>query len=195
MCHCLACQRRTGSAFATQARFPSDRVHVAGRHNDYVRVSDEGEERTFRFCPDCGATVFYTTGDAPDLIAVPVGAFADPSFPPPTVSVYESRRHPWVALPAGIEPDEAWESLRPLYEAGEYAEAADRARELIDAHPEYGELLYNVACCESRAGRTDDAIDHLRRAIDRQELLRSLAAGDSDFDPIREEPAFRELVG
>jgi hypothetical protein len=195
MCHCLACQRRTGSAFATQARFPSDRVHVAGRHNDYVRVSDEGEERTFRFCPDCGATVFYTTGDAPDLIAVPVGAFADPSFPPPTVSVYESRRHPWVALPAGIEPDEAWESLRPLYEAGEYAEAADRARELIDAHPEYGDLLYNVACCESRAGRTDDAIDHLRRAIDRQELLRSLAAGDSDFDPIREEPAFRELVG
>jgi hypothetical protein len=195
MCHCLACQRRTGSAFAIQARFPSDRVHVAGRHNDYVRVSDEGEERTFRFCPDCGATVFYTTGDAPDLIAVPVGAFADPSFPPPTVSVYESRRHPWVALPAGIEPDEAWESLRPLYEAGEYAEAADRARELIDAHPEYGDLLYNVACCESRAGRTDDAIDHLRRAIDRQELLRSLAAGDSDFDPIREEPAFRELVG
>jgi hypothetical protein len=195
MCHCLACQRRTGSAFAIQARFPSDRVHVAGRHSDYVRVSDEGEERTFRFCPDCGATVFYTTGDAPNLIAVPVGAFADPSFPPPTVSVYQSRRHPWVALPAGIEPDEAWESLRPLYEAGEYAEVADRARELIDAHPEYGDLLYNVACCESRAGRTDDAIDHLRRAIDRQELLRSLAAGDADFDPIREEPAFRELVG
>ena len=94
MCHCLACQRRTGSAFAMQARFTADRVQVAGRYSDYVRVSDEGDRRTFHFCPDCGATVFFTTEDAPDLIAVPVGVFADPSFPPPTVSVYESRRHP-----------------------------------------------------------------------------------------------------
>jgi hypothetical protein len=195
MCHCLACQRRTGSAFAIQARFPSDRVQVVGRSSDYARISDDGEERTFRICPDCGATLVYTTGDAPDLIAVPVGAFADPSFPPPTVAVYESRRHPWVALPDTIETDAAWELLRPLYEAGEYAEVADRARGLIEAHPEYGELLYNVACCESRAGRAADAIDHLRGAIERQELLRALAAEDSDFEPIRDEPAFKELVG
>jgi hypothetical protein len=196
MCHCLACQRRTGSAFAIQARFMSDRVHVVGRSSEYLRVSDEGdEERTFHFCPDCGATVFYTTSDAPDVIAVPVGVFADPTFPPPTVSVYGSRRHPWVALPAAIETDELWESLRPLYEAGEYAEAADRGRDLIAAHPEYAQLMYNVACCESLAGRTGDAIEHLRRAIDRTEQLRSLAAGDSDFDPIRDEPGFRELMG
>jgi hypothetical protein len=103
MCHCLACQRRTGSAFGIQARFPRDRVRVAGRHSAYVRVSDEGEERTFRFCPDCGATVFYTTGDAPDLVAVPIGGFADPSFPPPRISVYESRRHAWVSVPDGAE--------------------------------------------------------------------------------------------
>jgi hypothetical protein len=102
MCHCLACQRRTGSAFGFQARWTADRVRVVGRHSDYVRISDEGEERTFRFCPDCGATVFYTTADAPDVVAVPVGAFGDPSFPPPTVSVYESRRHPWVSLPDAI---------------------------------------------------------------------------------------------
>ena len=99
MCHCLACQRRTGSAFGIQARFPADRVHVAGRYTQYVRVSDEGEERTFRFCPDCGATVFWTLATVPDAIAVPIGAFADPTFPTPTVSVYGSRRHPWVSLP------------------------------------------------------------------------------------------------
>jgi hypothetical protein len=104
ICHCLACQRRTGSAFAVQARFPSDRVRVIGRFSEYVRLCDEdGEERTFRFCPDCGATVFYTTADSPDLIAVPVGAFADPSFPPATVSVYELRRHPWAGLPVSVE--------------------------------------------------------------------------------------------
>jgi hypothetical protein len=103
ICHCLACQRRTGSAFGIQARFPSDRVRVSGRRSDYVRVSDDGEERTFHFCPDCGATVFFTTADAPDVIAVPVGAFADPSFPAPSVSIYESRRHPWVGLPEARE--------------------------------------------------------------------------------------------
>lgn len=105
MCHCLACQRRTGSAFGFQARFPEERVRVAGRSSEYVRVADHGDERRFRFCPDCGATVFYTTEGADDVIAVPIGAFADPSFPQPTVSVWESRRHPWLGLPAEIDHD------------------------------------------------------------------------------------------
>jgi tetratricopeptide (TPR) repeat protein len=105
--------------------------------------------------------------------------------------------HPWVGSPDTIErhAPELWESVRPLYDAGEYAEAADRGRELIEAHPEDARLLYNVACCESLAGRTGDAIEHLRLAIDRAEQVRSLAADDSDFDPIRDEPAFEELIG
>jgi tetratricopeptide (TPR) repeat protein len=90
---------------------------------------------------------------------------------------------------------EFWAPLVPLYEAGEYAEAADRGRELIEAHPEFMALLYNVACCESLAGRTDDAIAHLRLAFERAGDLRSLAAKDSDLDALREEPAFKELVG
>jgi hypothetical protein len=90
---------------------------------------------------------------------------------------------------------EIWAPLGPLYAAGEYAEAADRGRTLIEAHPEYPTLLYNVACCESLAGRTTDAIQHLRLAIERVDGLRSLAAEDSDFDPARGDPAFRELVG
>src|ERR671938_1397461 len=88
-----------------------------------------------------------------------------------------------------------WEISGPvsrLYRAGEYAEAADRGRELVEAHPEYPGLLYNVACCESLAGRKDDAIEHLRLAIERSKRFRSLAARDSDFDPIREEPAFKD---
>jgi tetratricopeptide (TPR) repeat protein len=94
------------------------------------------------------------------------------------------------------EPDgsEIWMPLHHLYEAGKYAEAADRGRELIEAHPEYAGPLYNLACCESLAGRTAEAIEHLRLAIDRSERLRSLAAEDSDFDPIRDEPAFQELA-
>jgi len=90
---------------------------------------------------------------------------------------------------------EIWAPLAPLYEAGNYAEAADRGRELIKAHPEYPTLLYNVACCESLAGRTAAAIEHLRLAIERADRFRSLAAEDSDFDPTRDDPAFKELVG
>jgi hypothetical protein len=103
MCHCLACQRRTGSAFGFQARFPRDRVDIAGRASEYVRVSDEGEPRTYSFCPDCGSTVYYVLPSAPDLVAVPVGAFADPGFPEPRVSVWERHRHGWVTPPAGAE--------------------------------------------------------------------------------------------
>jgi len=196
VCHCLACQRRTGSAFGAQARFPAEGVRITGRHTEYVRRADDnGEERRFRFCPECGGTVYWTTDEASDLIAVPLGAFADPAFPPPRVSVYESRRHPWVELSGTIERDDIWEELRPLYEAGEYEQVADRGRELVDAHPAYAYLAYNVACCESLAGRTPDAIEHLRLAVERSEELRSLAGEDSDLDPIRGEPAFRELVG
>jgi len=89
---------------------------------------------------------------------------------------------------------ELWMPLHHLYESGKYAEAADRGRELIEAHPEYAGPLYNLACCESLAGRTDDAIKHLRLAIDRNEPFRSLAAEDSDFDPIRDEAAFQGLI-
>jgi len=90
---------------------------------------------------------------------------------------------------------ELWSPLSQLYRDGKYDEAADRGRELAEAHPEYPELFYNVACCESLAGRTDDAIGHLREAIAASDVCRTLAEKDSDFDPIRDEPAFKELVG
>ena len=85
--------------------------------------------------------------------------------------------------------------LHHLYQEGKYDEAADRGRELVEGHPEYAGPLYNLACCEALAGRKEDAIQHLRQAIERSEQFRPMAAEDSDFDPIREEPGFKELVG
>jgi hypothetical protein len=105
VCHCLACQRRTGSVFGAQARFDAEQVTVEGRQTDYLRISDDGEERTFHFCPDCGATVFYDAPFMLGMVAIPVGAFADPLFPPPVRSIYEERRHAWVSLPDEIERD------------------------------------------------------------------------------------------
>jgi hypothetical protein len=90
---------------------------------------------------------------------------------------------------------EIWAPLRPLYESGDYAAVVDRGREVIEAHPQYPDALYNLACCESLAGRSADAIEHLRQAVDRSERLRSLAREDSDLDPLRDEVGFNELIG
>ncbi|HAV35600.1 MAG TPA: aldehyde-activating protein [Massilia sp.] len=103
ICHCLACQRRTGSVFGQQARFPRENVTIAGQSTRYVRVGDEGTRATFHFCPHCGATVYYEAEGQEEWLAIPVGAFADPGFPAPTVSVYEERMHGWVVPPAGAE--------------------------------------------------------------------------------------------
>jgi hypothetical protein len=103
ICHCLACQRRTGSVFGEQARFPRENVSLAGQSSEYVRVGDEGSRVKFHFCPRCGSTVCYEPEGLEEFLAIPVGAFADPSFPPPSVSVYEERMHSWVVPPPDAE--------------------------------------------------------------------------------------------
>jgi hypothetical protein len=95
--------RMTFSVFAAQARYPASSVTIAGASNTFVRVGDAGSRSTFHFCPTCGATVYYTSEDREDSIAIPVGAFTDPDFPAPTFSVYEERMHTWVEMPASIE--------------------------------------------------------------------------------------------
>ena len=102
VCHCLACQQRTGSVFAALSAFAAP-YRVSGEATEYVRVGDAGSHSRFRFCPVCGSTVFHTEDGFEDRwVSVAVGAFADPSFPPPRASVYDCRRHPWVALPEGV---------------------------------------------------------------------------------------------
>lgn len=101
VCHCLVCQQRTGSVFATLACFAAP-YQVTGRATEYARVRDGGRV-VFRFCPICGSTVFHTEdGFENQRVDVAVGAFADPSFPPPMDSTFDSRRHAWVQLPPGV---------------------------------------------------------------------------------------------
>jgi hypothetical protein len=103
VCHCYACQRRTGSVFGAQASFPRESVAIKGDGTEFVRVGDEGGRFRFTFCPECGSTVFYVEEGDEQEIAIPVGVFADSRFPAPRVSVYEERRHPWVSLPNDVE--------------------------------------------------------------------------------------------
>jgi len=103
VCHCLDCQKRSGSAFAVQARYERSQVHVAGESKAFVRLADSGNAAAFNFCPNCGGTVFYIADAVPGFVTIPIGAFADPAFPPPRVSVYEKRMHPWVQLSGDLE--------------------------------------------------------------------------------------------
>jgi hypothetical protein len=89
---------------------------------------------------------------------------------------------------------ELWAPLAPLYGAGEYAEVADRLGVIVAASPQYPMLFFNLACCESRCGRTRDALDHLRQAIEMSEEFRASARADSDLDPIRNEPVFQQMI-
>ena len=145
-----------------------------------------------------GRAVFELDGDR---IPAPAGTFV---FAPPGVKRTAFAEEPGTTIVAVggspgrvYEPNgwEVWAPLNPLYQAGDYGGAADRGRELLAAYPQYPGLYYNVACCESLAGRTADAIDHLARAIERSETSRLFAKEDPDFDPIRDEPAFKELMG
>jgi tetratricopeptide (TPR) repeat protein len=145
-----------------------------------------------------GRAVFELDGEP---VVAPAGTFV---FVRPGVkrtAVAEEPETTIVALGGtpgkAYEPDgwELWEPLRPLYEAGDYAQAADRGRALVEAHPQYAGVLYNVACCESLAGRKTDAIAHLRRAVEMSEQSRAYAKDDPDLDPIRDEPAFKQLMG
>jgi tetratricopeptide (TPR) repeat protein len=171
------------------ARVVGDRII-----NEHDEADDESEEL---YLVMQGRAVFELDGDRVDA---PAGTFV---FVRPGVKRTAFAEEPETTIIAlGGTPGrvyepvgwEIWAPLGALYRAGEYAEAADQGRALVEANPQYPELLYNLACCESLAGRTADALEHLRHAIELADRVRSFAEGDSDFDPIREEPAFKELI-
>jgi len=170
--------------------------HNAG--DRIINEHDEAEEDEEVYVVQQGRATFELDGERVDA---PAGTLV---FARPGVKRTAFAEEPETTILAlggtpgeAYEPDgwELWAPLRPLYEQGEYAEAADRGRALVEAHPEYAALFYNVACCESLAGQTTEALEHLRQSIEMSERSRTYAKDDSDFDPIRDEPAFKELIG
>jgi tetratricopeptide (TPR) repeat protein len=176
---------------AWTGREPGDRI--INEHDE----ADDGNQEEELYLVQQGRASFELDGERVDA---PSGTFV---FAPPGVKRTAFAEEPGTTIVAvggtpgkAYEPTgfEIWAPFHQLYVSGEYAEAADRARERIEANSEYPVPLYNLACCESLAGRKTEAIEHLRLAIELREQLRSFAADDSDLDPIRDEPAFKELV-
>jgi hypothetical protein len=102
ICHCYACQQRTGSVFGVQTRLERSKVKIEGQSTLYNRLTDEGDHVRFYFCPKCGSTVFWEIDDFPQSVCVAIGAFKNVAYPSPVFSVYEVRKHPWVQLPESI---------------------------------------------------------------------------------------------
>lgn len=99
VCHCLDCKKRSGSAFAVQARWPEEQVRFDGMSKTWMHDADSGNRITHHFCPDCGSTVHFTIdGKFDGLVAIPLGAFDDPYFLVPKFSVWEERKHDWVDI-------------------------------------------------------------------------------------------------
>jgi hypothetical protein len=96
ICHCRACQRRTGSAVPTNAFYLRSAVRIEGKSKRYERAADSGRNIRCYFCPDCGSTLYWEPAIYPTIFGVAVGAFADPDFPPPTFSIWEEAMHPWM---------------------------------------------------------------------------------------------------
>jgi hypothetical protein len=164
--------------------------------NEHDESEPDGNEELYLV--QSGRATFELDGEQLDagvgtLVFVPPGVKRTAFAVEPGTTILALGGVPGKAYEAGGW--ELWAPLRQLYEAGRFAEAADRGLELVAAHPEYPELFYNVACCESLSGRTADALEHLRLAIDARESSRDFAKSDSDFDPIRDDPGFKELVG
>ena len=104
ICHCQDCQRRSGVLWTSNAYFRKSCVRLAGPHKIYTRVILlEGRALRNHFCPECGATVCWTADVRPDLCGIAVGAFNDPTFPAPSVSIWEQSSYAWVPLPPGLQ--------------------------------------------------------------------------------------------
>src|SRR5262245_53931947 len=99
-CHCVACQRRTGSVFGVGAYYAREQLAISGASTAYNRPTDAGHTFTSYFCPTCGTSVYWHSGKNPGMIGVAVGAIADPHFPAPVRSVWEEGKHEWVEIGA-----------------------------------------------------------------------------------------------
>lgn len=96
LCHCRACQARSGSPFGAGVYYASDGVTTSGDPSDYARPTEAGGTLRNRFCPQCGATLWWTIDAHPELIGIALGNLVSPVPDFPILSLWERSRHAWV---------------------------------------------------------------------------------------------------
>jgi hypothetical protein len=119
-CHCLDCQRQTGSAFVLNAIIETDRIllEAGSRVPGPVAVpTDSGRPHHIHRCPDCQTAMWSDYGGRPQIRFVRVGTLDQPSALAPDVHIYTRSRVPWVALPGSVPSFDEFYDMRALWPA------------------------------------------------------------------------------
>jgi tetratricopeptide (TPR) repeat protein len=145
-----------------------------------------------------GHAMFHLDGEDVDAPAGTMIVLREPSVKRGATAVEADT----LVVAVGGKPGEAfrpsaWESYfsaAPLAREGRYDDAVALMLADADAYPDHAGFLYNLACYEALAGRTDDAIEHLTRALELNPRFRDFAETDSDLDSLRDDPRFNEAL-
>ena len=100
LCHCRQCQKRSGSAFTYSGYWPKTAVkQISGNATRWRKIAESGRWLDVHFCPVCGTRVYWYVAFDETKIGLPIGGFAEHSFPPPVYSVWHESKQPWVEVP------------------------------------------------------------------------------------------------
>ena len=157
----------------------------AGRHEELYFVAN-------------GRAKFTVAGDEIDAPAGTYVFVRDPAAKRGAVAEEPETTIVAVGAPAGeaFTPSPWERSARAFayWSTDEFEKAVELLSKAHEEHPEDAGVLYNLPCAESRLGRSEEAVDHLRRSVELDPQFAEIAAGDSDFDPIREEPEYASAI-
>ena len=116
-CHCLSCQRQTGSAFVINLLIETDRVELIAGDPEAVDVprDDGSSQRVFR-CPTCQVAVYSQYG-RPEVRFVRGGTLDEPSQARPDVHIFTRSKLPWVTLPESVPAFDVYYDSKSLWPA------------------------------------------------------------------------------
>lgn len=121
-CHCLDCQRQTGSAFVINALIETDRIELLGVEPVAIGVpTDSGRPHRIFRCPTCQVAVWSEYGGRAAVRFVRVGTLEDPASLAPDVHIFTRSKQPWVGLPAGVPAVEVYYDAQQLWPAASLA--------------------------------------------------------------------------
>jgi hypothetical protein len=116
-CHCLNCQRQTGSAFVINALIEADRVELlAGEPQPVEAPRPSGKPQTIWRCPSCKVAL-YSQYTHPQVRFVRVGTLDDPSAVAPDVHIFTRTKLPWVSLPDSVPAFEVYYDEQEIWPA------------------------------------------------------------------------------
>jgi tetratricopeptide (TPR) repeat protein len=184
------------TAFGVNAfRATAEGGQVINEHDETGGLGSSGQQELYVVLD--GAATFSIDGES---VEAPAGSFVfvgDPNAKRGAVATEAGT----TVLAIGGSPGEAYRVMPPegqkaieAYNAGDFEKALELVQQVLAREPDDVLSLFNAACFEARLGRTDDAIEHLRRAIEVNERAIEQARGDEDFDSIRDDPRFKKLV-